>query len=533
MNIADLFATLRITPNTKSFDAADRLIDGVKSALVGLAALAGAHVLAGMVQDTVELGSHINDLSASTGVATDTLQELGYIAKLNSSNMDDVGHALGKLGNNMKAAADGGKTQIEAFSKLGVKITDTTGKLRPTEDVFEDISINQRKLTNETEKGAAIFGVLGKSGRSLIPTMNDIADKGMAPLAQEARDLGAVMDSEAIAALDEFGDTQDKVKMGLQGLRNQAVIALLPTLQNLADSFLEWVKANKEMIKLKLQVVLNILIKALQGVATAANIVLKIFSFMQDHWDAIKVGIMGLAAAMVIFQTKSIAAAVASGAAWLVANLPLVFLAAIMTGIILLIDDLITAFQGGDSVIKEWFQSRGYDWDTFSEKVQLVAGAMKAAFEAVFKFLQDKFGWLIDTVSKAIDLWNSDPDAELAHLQAINDNIDKTIAESKAAIAAMDARRDPKKEAKMDAIMTEARGHLDPEERARYDAKYGVPSVGAGSPTGSSVVIQAPVTVHVDGSKDPALTAAAVRSVVEDHFQQQIVQASSGIGGVR
>lgn len=529
MNVADLFATLRIAPNQKSFDAADKLIDGVKSALVGLAAIAGAHVLAGMIEDTVDLGSHINDLSASTGITTDTLQELGYVAKLNSSDMDSMGAALGKLGNNMKAAAAGGKEQEAAFHKLGVKVTDTHGKLRPVEDVFEDISINQRKMTNETEKGANIFATLGKSGRALIPTMNDIADKGMANIIQEAHELGAVMDGEAIAALDEFGDTQDKVKMALQGLRNQAVIALLPTLQELANSFLEWVKANKEMIKLKLQTVLNILIGALKGVATAANVLLKVFEFLQNHWDIIKVSVLGLAAAMAIFQAKSIAAAIASGAAWLVANIPLVLLAALMTGLILIVDDIITAFQGGDSVLQKFFQERfGVDLvDTLTR----VAGGIKAAFIAVVDFLTGKLQALIafgEKVGKFI--------YETIHGDTQFQLDEQTSGSKMGALKVRNAR----------ALITNG---MDQKAAARFanlnddemnaltttvtQAPSGIDRAQIGAAPVTTNTVSAPVTINVDGSKDPAATAAVVKSAIDDHFQQQLVQAAAGVGGVK
>lgn len=552
MNVADLFATLRITPNKGSFDAADKLIDGVKTALVGLAAYAGVHALEGMIEDTVELGSHIKELAERSGVATETIQILGGVANRRGSDMESMAGALGKLQNNMHAAAKGGQEQAEAFSKLGVKITDTHGKLRPVEDVFVDISSAQKKVTNEADKGVAVFSTLGKTGRTLIPTMNEIADKGFDNLTASAHALGTVLSDEAIDSLEQFHDSEARVHGALIGLRNQAVVALLPALQSLADRFLEWVKVNRQMIQLKLQVVLNLLIKALEGVAVAGNLALKVFTFLQEHWDIIKVSVLGLTAAMAIFKAGSVAAAVASAAAWMVANIPLVLLAALMTGIILLIDDLITGFQGGDSVIKKFFEDRGLDWDDFQETMERVVGATKFAFETLFNWLADKFGWLSKVlggiglmIGEATGATHELDDMRKQH--APKSQAQKDAEEYNAGVS---ERLDAAREQHNSKIMDDARRAMQESEDLHRtldahmaDLKNDAAALGISSrpeytrpgygSAPATVSITAPVTVQVDGSKDPAATAAAVKEAVSDHFDSEIRKASVGVGGVQ
>lgn len=529
MNVADLFATLRITPSQQSFDAADKLIDGVKSALVGLAAYAGVHALAGMVADTVELGSHINDLSQSTNITTDTLQELGYVAKLNSSDMDGMAAGLVKLQIAMSKAHDGSKEQIESFSKLGVKVTDTHGKLRPVEDVFEDIAINQSKMTDGAKKLDAGVGVMGKGFKNLVPTMNDVAQKGMANVIAEAHELGAVIDSDAIAALDEFGDTTDKVKFSLTGLRNQAVAALIPTLQKLADGFLDWVKANRQLIVSKLQVVLGLMIKALTWVGKAVLFVVDALMFLDKHSTAVKVAVLGLAAAMLIFKAQSIAAAVASGLAWAVANIPLILLAALMMGLILIVDDVITAFQGGDSVLQKFFEERfGVD---LVETLTNVAGGIKAAFEAVVDYIVPKIQKIIDDAREAADLVddivNGDDSRvnKAARWKFVN-NMIGTVAP-----AATSATELAGTQARLAARIKE-----DPDFLTRANTAITLGTQireGDAARALRDVSVQAPITINIDGSKDPSTTRSVVESTLTDFFGDLMRQTASGVGGVR
>lgn len=541
MNIADLFATLRITPDQRSFDAADRLLEGVKTALSAIATVAGAHVLAGMIEDTVELGSHINDLAQSTGVTTDTLQEMGYAAKLNSSDMDSMASALGKLQNNMHAAAGGGKEQIEAFGKLGVRVTDTAGKLRPVEDVFEDIAINQTKVTNAAEKGVAIFGTLGKSGRALIPTMNDIAQKGMKNIIEEVHALGGVITEEGIAALDEFGDTQDKVKTGLIGLRNQAVVALLPTIQKLADKFLEWIKVNRVLITQKLSTVLEVLVKVLEYVATGVGYVVQALEFLDKHALAVKVSVLGLAAAMLVFKTGSIAAAIASGAAWTLANLPLVLLAALLTAAYLLVEDLIVGFQGGNSVLKEWFKQRGYDWDEFQKTVERVAGAVRDAFKAAFDFIEEKMDGIIgDTIKGTLAILNKLTGGK----DSVLDNPNNPANQTKARRDADEVNRflstrplqDPAHSSEQtDLITLRARGQLsDKEFDQRYLGSAGSPyAAGPQDDIGTPITVTGPtVNINVNGNgKSDRELAQELYDKIHEHDQENLNRAYTAVGG--
>lgn len=398
MNIADLFAKLRIIPDQKSFDATSKAIEGVKTALVGLAAYAGIHALKGFVDETIEAGSHINDLAQETSVSTDELQEFGFIAKQNSSSMDEFGHAMVKLQKNMEAATHGGQAQRKGFSDLGVSIRDAQGKLRPAADVFEDISLAQRKMTDESKRTNAGMATMGRGFNRLLPTMNQIADDGLGNLKDEAHDLGVVIDGEAISALDSLGDTQDKVKMSLEGLRNSAVITLIPVLKDMLDGLLKWVKANRAIVAQKLEFVLRGLAAAVRVVALGISKLVGLLEFLGNNMGLVLVGVVSLGAAFLILRGQAVAAAVASAWAWVRASLPLILLVAAIAAAILMFNSLIVAFEGGDSVIEDFLEKRmGVE---FVDKMKRVAGAIGAAFKSVFDFLNTSIDALLKRAEK-------------------------------------------------------------------------------------------------------------------------------------
>ena len=186
------------------------------------------------VKGAAEYADEINTLSVTTGLSTDTLQEYGYIAKLVDVDLSTVTGALSKLKRNMDSARDGNKTATEAFEKLGISITDANGELRDSEDVFNDALAALREIENPTERDAAAMDLFGKSATELNPLIETSAED-LADLKQEAHDVGAVMDSDTLQALNEVQDSMDRMGLTWDALKKELGArvgkAILPDLE--------------------------------------------------------------------------------------------------------------------------------------------------------------------------------------------------------------------------------------------------------------------------------------------------------------
>lgn len=395
MTIAELLAKLKIQPDQKSFDAADKLLGGIKSALIGLAAFASVKFFAGLVGDTVEAGGHIDDLAQSTGQTREELQELAFAGDQAGMTIDDTGAIVTKLSKNMYEAANGNKAMADTFRKAGISVKDAEGKLRPAADVLEDIGDKVASMPDGTEKTALAMELLGKSGTKAIPLLN-AGGEGIRKYREEAHELGAVMSEETVKALDEFGDEQAKVKAALGGLRNTVVAELLPVMKEMVGNLLTWVKANRQIIAQKLKTVLEGIIFAVRIFASIIGKAVEVVGFLGNHLGILVAAIFAVVAALVIFKYESIAAALASAAAWALAALPIIIIAAGIFALILLLQDLYSWITGGDSVLKDFFNAfKEWIYDhtvgliddlrqKFIEFYEWVEKKVKGAFNAVF-----------------------------------------------------------------------------------------------------------------------------------------------------
>ena len=354
MNIADLFAKLSLVPDKRSFDAADKMLGAVKTALLGVVAIKTGQWFAGLVKDTTDAASKAVDASQKLGVTAEAYQELGYAAGLSGSSVDGVEGGLKKLAMTLDKAKNGGKEQAAALRAVGLSSSDASVKAGDLDEVLMKVADRIADMPDGAKKTALAMKLFGKSGADLIPLLNLGAD-GIGELRKEARELGVVIDNETAASLEEFGDDQDRVKAALTGLRNEAVKALLPTLRKMVTGLLEWVKANRKLLAQKLERVMRVLATALMIVAKAVVFLVDVIDTMIRNWELTLVVLASVGVAYLALSAKAVAAGLAAAAAWVAANAPIVLLGLLIAGAVLIVEDLWRAFTGGESVLKNLY----------------------------------------------------------------------------------------------------------------------------------------------------------------------------------
>src|SRR5688572_16991691 len=200
MIIKELFAKLGLDIDAAGFDKADTLLKKVDSGLMALAGVAAvtSAALATMVFHTVKSADEIDKLSQSLGISSQSLQELTYAASLSSIDLNLLNDGLRQMTGNMKSAAGGSEEFVEAFAKTGVKLTDATGKLRNTDEVFLDLADSISKMPDGAEKSALVLKVFGEEAFRFTPLLNQ-GSAGIRKLSEEAHAMGAVMSKDSIA----------------------------------------------------------------------------------------------------------------------------------------------------------------------------------------------------------------------------------------------------------------------------------------------------------------------------------------------
>lgn len=341
MMVADLFAKLGLRPAKGEWAAGDRLINGIKKGLVAIAGFAAVKWAAGVIKDVSDVGGRIDDLAQQTGIARETLQELGYAAQLGGTNLEALTGGLLKFGRTIDGAARGGKNQAAALREVGLRAKDLQSGTVTLDDALGRIANKFQSMPDGPEKSALAMDLFGKSGAALIPMLNE-GQAGLARVRQEARDLGIVLDEETVKELAKFGDEQDRLGASMRGMKFQIVSALLPSLQSLVKGVTRWVAANREVIKSKL-------LAFIEGAG-------RFLRFMHDALTPVVRGVHRFADAVFeaadrlgILKYVAVGAAIAVGIAWAGALLPFVLLGAAIGAVLLLVEDLAAAWNGEES----------------------------------------------------------------------------------------------------------------------------------------------------------------------------------------
>lgn len=203
----------------------------------GITAAWGALNVIGSVKQAADLADQLSKLSQRTGVAIESLSALNYAAGLNDATFDDMGEALKGLSNKMFEAASKGGEAAEAFDALGIRVTDSTGKLRSVDAVLLDIADAFSKMEDGAGKSAIANKLMEESGIRLIPTLNN-GRAGLEAMRVEAEALGGIMGEDLAKASVELNDNLTRMQTLAQGLAASVGNVVIPTINALATEFL-------------------------------------------------------------------------------------------------------------------------------------------------------------------------------------------------------------------------------------------------------------------------------------------------------
>ena len=211
---------------------------GAAAAAAFAAVVAGAvkvaKALADMTVNGAEYADNVLTQSTVTGIATDKLQEYMYAADLVDVSTETLTKSIAKNVKSMSEAAKGSGEYAEAYSRLGVSVTDANGDMRSSEQVFWETIDALGNVGNETERDALAMQIFGKSAQELNPLIKAGSDR-MRELGEEARNAGAVMSGETLNAYGEFKDQLDRLKIGAEAAKRALGTALLPMLTELSQ----------------------------------------------------------------------------------------------------------------------------------------------------------------------------------------------------------------------------------------------------------------------------------------------------------
>jgi len=319
-----------------------------------VAGFAGVAALRSFVQGFVTEARDLTTTAERLRITTDELQVMGAVGRSVGLDINATAGALGtlrgKLDEAVRGLGDGGYT----FRRLGVQFRDSNRQARPLVQVFGDVATALNNIQSPYRRMQITERLLGSEGRRFLQLFGNKADA--------IRDFTAAMEASG------GGLSQASINAGLE--YSQAI--------NLAGLSVDTFRS---------KLALFLLPKLTEFIRVANRIAI--------YLNRTTIVTNGLRIALAALAAYGVRAA----ATWIAANLPLVaqfaLIGASIAVVVLIVDDLITLFEGGESTIG------GFIDELFG------VGTAREVVNSV----KDTFGELIYFVTITIDyireLWNT------------------------------------------------------------------------------------------------------------------------------
>lgn len=403
MSVVDELVTilgLKTDPKAESTASGfGKILGGVTAAAaaVGAALVAAAGAVGAYAVQQAEAIDQAGKMADAFGISFEAFQELEFAAQKSGAEVEEFRTDLENLSKTLD--------DNDALKELGVNAKDATGKLRSTDEVLMDIAKKfetlskgeQNKFTDQLGLSPSALKVLQQGG------------KGLEQLRGEAQRLGLVLDSNAKDKAARFQSSLLNARSVVDALGKSISVGLLPGMADALDVFTDWIGANREFISAAVT-------QVVEGVAQGFRMFGAAVGYVYDQIISFIGPIDGLVEGLDATQAIAITVAIALGAlavATIAATWPYILMAAAIGAIILVLDDLYSAFTGGESIIGGWVESFmeaypgitagiGTIIDWIGQLMELVGGGLVAAFTTAAGIIGDVFTAIIDTVKNVM-----------------------------------------------------------------------------------------------------------------------------------
>lgn len=302
------------------------------------------------------------NLSSQTGIAVEAIQELGFAASVSNSSAESLSSTLAGLSSKIGDAAQKGSAD---FSRLGISVRDANGNIKTADKVLLEVGQRMKQLNLSLSEQQSFAQALG-----IDPSLITLLGKSSSEIKKlriEAQENGLLTKEQAKQA-EIYNDSLTRMNASIESVKRLVSVGLAPGMTDLSNKFKDLINKNKDWIINgidKTVTVIGNLFKALGRLAPFLGVVAAAFV-------AAKIATLGFSGAIALLLS------------------PAILIAAGIAAILLVVDDLIVAFDGGKSVIRDFFLEF-FGFDIVPEMKKIVEG-FGIVFDQLIELGQD---WLV------------------------------------------------------------------------------------------------------------------------------------------
>jgi hypothetical protein len=375
------------------------------------------HELQNLAPETANFANEARKAALRTGLTTQAFQELSFAAKASGVDVGTLETSLGIMSRVAYGASQGSGEMAAALKKMGISAKDSSGQIKPTDELLEEFAQKFKEMPAGIERNALAMKVFGRAGREMIPFLEK-GEEGIHELREEAHQFGMVLDEETIAAAKRYSRNNRELSEAIEGVK----LALGGELLKLMGDFKSQLAAAINAIRPGVVNLFRITLRGLTATLKALWLILSPVIWSLKQLASLLVLIVRTAfkdVMMVLNSTIPLVkalgiAALAAGAAflfgWLMASAPIVLIVAGLAALLLVLEDIKTFFEGGDSYTKDFMEAFGtkavtflktkwgefIDW--FLVKVKSIASSVWSAVKDAFTQFGGAFRAALQTI---------------------------------------------------------------------------------------------------------------------------------------
>jgi len=304
-----------------------------------------------VIDATLEFADFSRELDLNArrlGVTSDQMQALGLFAADAGQDVDAVTDAMSTLQERARdAVLDPRSDPAQQLRRLGIEIPRSTEDLPDAITLLGMVSDGLQGMGNQSDRVGAAMTIFGDVGRELLPVLEN-GSEGIERYSDELERLGGGVSPEAIEASRELARAQARLDLAFTSLKSSLLADIIPPLERTVELLTDlsaWFSRNESVIEAV----------------------------------AITIGILAVVLGVVLIPFLIITA---------IMLLPLIIafglVVLVIGGLILVIEDLIVWFEGGNSVIGEFIESllsmAGISMETVREEINAVFETLRQGY---------------------------------------------------------------------------------------------------------------------------------------------------------
>lgn len=251
-----------------------------------------AQSLPRLIKSSIDVADAMSKAAQKAQISVEAFSALNHAAELADVSTESLTASLGRFSRNVAESLSGNKKIADAFQQVGVGANEL--KSLGIDEVFARVAEGFSKIPDGAKKAQVGFELFGKSWQDLVPLLNQ-GRTGIEQAMESARQLGLIVGSDTGKAAEQFNDNLKELQGAVSGLGLSIAHDILPQLNSLVQSTVEWVKSSGAVPRIA-----QLIVDAFRGlvIEAAAAVV---------AYDGMRVTLLSLEEAWLKFKSAVVA----------------------------------------------------------------------------------------------------------------------------------------------------------------------------------------------------------------------------------